>query len=166
MQHFDIPRFILGFIFFVGSSLLAYYFIISPLILVNRAKDWVKTPAQILDIRLDSHREIGYATHRLDISYQYEFNGFIHTSKRFCAFGGSDSSDFNPKNYHHYKRFHDAQQPITCYVDPRNPDQAIIDRASRFWQFKIFNLFALFFSIAGLCMMFASFYQWRGSDEP
>ena len=141
-----------GLLLFAIGCLAATFMIVKPLALVTSARSWVETPAKILDINLNSNSGgKGGTTYSIAIRYQYEFNGQTHTSERFSADIGSDNiSSYHQDNYHRYYSFFGRNMPISCFVNPNDPSQAIIDRKPRFESLLFGNVFAYIFPLVGL----------------
>ena len=160
--------FLFGLIFFFVGCTAAYFIIVRPLGIINRAQSWVETPARILDIKLKkSSGSEGGTTYGIDIRYEYEFNGKTYSSERFNSSSGTDNiSDYHQRNFRHYKSLHDKKQPITCYVNPDDPDYAIIDRAPRFETIAFGNIFAFAFPLVGLFIMLSAIANHRAAPAP
>ena len=139
-----------GLIFFVFGSFHIPSKIHNALALCNRARDWVETPAKILDLKLEHHYgRRGSVSYSIAILYQYEFNGATFTSERFTPFlfVGEGKSGYSRQNYLRYKPLFESKTPILCYVNPGDPAEAIIDRTVRFKQVvgaRFFGLLATF----------------------
>ena len=150
--------FFLGLAFFLVGCATTYLLVIRPFTLLDRARAWVETPARILDLELERHDDSDGTTYSIRMCYQYEVNGQPHTSDRFTAFGVSDNiSDYHHRNYNRYKPLFDANEPVTCWVNPANPADAIIDRTPRFEMLLSAHLFTFTFPAAGLWLMLAPF---------
>ena len=155
--------FLLGAALFLIGAAVAFFTVIRPLMLLDRARSWVETPAEILSLELQRNRgSKGGTTYQIKMRYRYQFNGKTHDSERFTALGGFDNtSSYHQKHYHHYKPLFDAKKPVTCWVDPDNPAEAIIDRAPRFEQFAFLNLFTFGFALAGIFLLLGALLSLR-----
>ena len=152
-----VPLFLFGFTFFAVGCAVTFFAVIRPLVLCDRARAWAETPATIQSLEIEtSHSSKGGTSYRLVMCYQYEFNGQTHTSERFTAFGGSDNvSSYHTENYARYKPSFDAKKPITCWVNPDRPDEAVVDRAPRFEMLMFMHIFTFTFPLVGLIVMSA-----------
>jgi len=160
--------FLFGSVFFCAGCAITFSQAIKPLVILDRARAWTEAPAQILSLDLSRHSgRKGSTTYRIDICYQYEVNGQTYTSERFSAVSRADNvSPFHHKNYRHYKPLFEAKQPISCWVDPSNPTEAIIDRSIRFELLAFTHLFVFIFPIVGLFIMLAAFLTLRAKPGP
>ena len=155
--------FLFGSVFFCAGCAITFSQAIKPLVILDRARAWTETPAEILHLELKRSD----STYRIDMRYQYEFNGQAYTSERFAAVDASDNfSSFHHKNYRHYKPFFESKQPISCWVDHNNPAEAIINRTIRFEWLAFVHLFVFIFPIIGLFVMLAAFLTLRAKPEP
>ena len=120
-------RFAVGFFaLFLVIGVGAFYFItVRPLLNVLSARGWVATPCTIVSSRVQSHSSDDGTTYRVDILYRYDFDGREHRSSRFKFMGGSSSGY---KGKAEIVRLHPAGAQRTCYVNPRNPAEAVLER--------------------------------------
>ena len=162
----SIGLFLFGAAFFL-ATLSSFFGTLKPLALLDRARAWVETPAQILSLNLKHGTSDGDPTYTLEIDYQYEINGQSYTSDRFSTVLNSNSRT-EQKNYNHYKPLFDAKQPITCWVNPAKPTEAIIDRMPHFEGSDLsMTLFFLpIFWLVGLGIMLFACIPSRADPEP
>lgn len=114
---------------------------------------WQPVPAEVLASELQTSRGSKSTTYRVSARYRYTFAGTTHEGTRVGLddSGGSD----NVGDWHHrwQARLQAARsqgQPITAWVDPRQPSSALLDRSIR-WIMLVFHLpFALVFTAVGL----------------
>ena len=112
-------------LFFVVGAVVFYFFTARPLLGVLAARDWVPTHCTVISSRVQSHRGKDSTTYRVDILYSYEFNGREHRSSRYHFMGGSSSGH---KGKAEAVRQYPAGAERTCYVDPRHPGEAVLER--------------------------------------
>lgn len=116
--------------------------------------DWVPVSAQVLDVRLDQHQgRKGGVTYLVKARYAYRHEGRDYESTRVGleARPGAD----NIGDWH--ERWHDLlsdararEQPVAAWVNPRRPEQAVLERRVR-WGLALFRLpFALLFTAVGV----------------
>ncbi len=111
--------------FFLIGTVVFYFLALRPLLSVLAARDWVPTPCTVISSRVQSHRSKDSTTYRIEILYSYEFNGREHRSNRYHFMGGSSSGR---KRKAEVVGRYPAGATRTCYVDPRNPNEAVLDR--------------------------------------
>jgi len=149
--------------------------------LVNwqRAKGWVETPAALNELDLRVHGG-EHDTYEVVCRYTYEFNGVTYTGDRVGLSGGSDNiGSWHQATYERLKTYYDGVEsnPATCWVNPRNPAEAVLDRSLR-WGVVVLSLpFIIIFgggSLLGYQYLFRSHKRKRRvkrlrdeySDEP
>ena len=102
-----------------------------------RARDWVLVKADVTG----------------PASYRYTFEGKTYDSERLGTFrlgGTSDIDDFDERVASILAKGRDEQKPITVWVNPDKPSEAMVDRAIR-WMFLVFlTPFALAFGGVGV----------------
>ncbi|MCX6878418.1 MAG: DUF3592 domain-containing protein [Verrucomicrobia bacterium] len=109
------------------------------------SSSWVTTPATVVWSRVASHSDSDGATYRADIFYRYTFDGKEYKSNR----GGlSNVSSSGRSGKEAAVRANPQGQAIVCYVNPRQPWQAVRSR-SLGWS-ALFGLFPLPFMAVGL----------------
>jgi hypothetical protein len=112
-------------LFFVIGAGVCYFVTVRPLLKVLEARDWIATPCTIVSSRVQSHRGDDSTTYRVDILYRYEVNGEEHRSSRYQFMGGSSSGRKSKAAI--VRQFPPGSQR-TCYVNPRNPAEAVLER--------------------------------------
>jgi hypothetical protein len=116
------------------------------------AKDWVLVKADVTGPQ----------------SYRYTFEGKTYASDRLGTLrlgGTSDVDDFDERVASILAKGRDEQKPITVWVNPDNPSEAMIDRAIR-WSFLVFLLpFALAFGGVGLGALWMFVHSVRSPAE-
>lgn len=95
------------------------------------AHAWVETPAEVIWSKVRDHRgKKGSTTYSADIFYRYTFNGIEHRSNTRSFITGS-SSGYSGKN--EIVKQHPPGRKISCFVNPEQPWQAILDRSLGWW---------------------------------
>jgi hypothetical protein len=128
----------------IGGGLL-YPLGIRPIARTIEAESWVTTSCKVLRAEVRSHDSDDGTTYSVYVLYQYEFNGQIYKSDRFGFVGGS-SSGFERKA-RIVNAYKEAARPV-CYVNPRDPSQAVLKRGFRAALLVI--LFPLVFLLVGV----------------
>lgn len=112
-------------LFFVIGAILFYFLAWLPLSRVVAARSWTPTPCRVISSRVQSHAGDGSTTYRVDILYAYQVNGREYRSNRYKFMGGS-SSGYAGKAA--IVGRHPAGATVTCYVNPRDPSDAVLER--------------------------------------
>ena len=115
-------------IFFGIFLLLGCGFVVPFVIVFGKvvgARSWVPTPCVIVSSRVKAHRGSKTTTYSIQMVFRYEFQGKRYESHTYDFSLGSSSG-------YRSKARVVAQYPpgkrTTCYVNPRKPSQAVIDR--------------------------------------
>ena len=133
---------------------VAFFVFIMPLTRREHSRDWVETPAQISHLYLREDSWTDGISYSLEIRYHYEFNERAYTSERIGIALHSQA----PVNYRRFIPAFNANQPVTCYVNLRNPAEAFIDRSIDFETFFWVNFFfVILFLQIGLWVMLSAF---------
>ena len=112
-------------LFFAIGTLVFYFLTWRPLLGVLSAREWTPTSCTIISSRVQSHRSDDGTTYRVDILYSYEFDGREHRSNRYHFMGGSSSGRQGKAAI---VRQYPAGSKRTCFVDPHNPNEAVLER--------------------------------------
>lgn len=133
-----------------------WFMLIQPLSLLWQARSWDAKDCEVLSSQVQSHSSDDGYTYSIDIEYRYEVDGRTYTSDRYHFMGGS-SSGYEGKA--EVVERHPPGAVVTCYVDPDDPTQAVLNRSFS-WVY-LFGLFPLLFLAAGV----GGFYLWLGTRE-
>ncbi|HMP08183.1 MAG TPA: DUF3592 domain-containing protein, partial [Lacipirellulaceae bacterium] len=125
-------------------------------------QQWVETPARLLESKLHTHRSSDGATYRVAAKYEYDFGGRPYVSERVAVQTGGD----NLGNYHHdaarrLDAVRKAGGATVCYVNPRDPQQAVLFRTLRLGLLCFKLAFALLFGGVGFGLIAAAFFGRR-----
>ena len=107
------------------GGLFFYMFFIRPVMGVLDARDWHATPCTIISSDVGVHDDDDGVTYSVDITYRYEVSGRSFTSSRYSFATGSSSGRAGKQ------KIVDAHRPgsqALCYVDPSDPQQAVLNR--------------------------------------
>lgn len=136
---------------FVGVGLLMLYFIAFDLAAWRGMRDWIETPARVRETQLIESDSDDSTTYRVTAVYEYEFGGRAYTGTRVAIGGGSDNvGSFQRRMHERLAAHRQSGAPMPCYVNPRNPAEAILHRGLR-WEMLVFKgVFGLAFGSVGL----------------
>ncbi|HEY7772816.1 MAG TPA: DUF3592 domain-containing protein [Marinagarivorans sp.] len=146
----------LGFLFFsVLPSLYEWH----------TMKHWPAVPAQVLSAELKSHQSDDGTSWEAKARYQYRYNHLRYTSSRIGIMTGADNiGDWQQTMAQRLKAHLRDKKPLTVYVNPQAPEQAIVDRQLR-WGLVLFKLlFAVVFSGFGLTILVLGFMSQKNAS--
>jgi hypothetical protein len=132
----------------------------------QQMRSWEPVPAEILSVELESHDGDDSTTYRVAARYRYSFGGRSYVGERVAISRFAD----NIGDFHHdlHARLRDAQvrgEPVTAYVNPRHPDQAVLNRELRWMLALLMTAFGLVFAGVGLGLMFGAFISSRSERQ-
>ncbi len=134
---------------FTAFSCLFFHFFFKDAKSFFDAKNWTAVPAVVEASEVKSHAGDDSTTYSVHITYRYSLGGKTYRSERYSFFGGSSSG------YGSKRAIVDAHPPgaeFTCYVNPKDPAQAVIERGVTKDAIIISIFIAIFFGI-GLLML-------------
>jgi hypothetical protein len=125
----------------VLPSLMLYFFFWVPLRRVRRARSWRETPCVIVSSSV-SEDATDSGLYTLFVDFEYEFAGSSYSSSRYSFSPSSASAGRRGK-----RRIARRLAPGTtarCYVNPDNPQDAVIERGVT-WDMVVWGLFGIVF---------------------
>jgi hypothetical protein len=128
----------------VGLGVLLFV-VVPQWIKYSEAKSWMETPAKVIWSRVQSHSDDDGTTYSVDIFYSYTFEGKEYKSNTTGLMSGSSSGRDSKQEK---VNDHPPGKEITCYVNPDDPWQALLERDLGWW--ALFALFPLPFIGVGL----------------
>ncbi len=121
---------VLFFVVFLLAGLAFLPFLGWPVVQTIGARSWNAVPCTILESAVRSHEGSDSATYSVEVRYRYLVSGRLYESSRYRFLGGSSSG-------YDGKAEVVAALPVgrqaVCFVDPKNPAQAVLDRGFGFW---------------------------------
>lgn len=130
-------------------------------------KWWAETPARILEASLETHQSTDsegheIASYSVKTRYRYVYQGKEYTGTRLGIENGPDNVD----SYHHVMAasLRDAQRDgktVLCYVNPANPEKAVLDRMLRPSALLCKAIALSAFGGAGVIVFLSGFRKWR-----
>ncbi len=125
-------------------------------------KEWNEVPAVITSAELESHRGDDSTTYKCVATYEYEIEGRKYVGDRVGISSGSDNvGSYQQDKYRELSGYHRSKGPFRCYVDPDDPNNAVLYRELRTEMVGFYAIFVLAFGIAGLGMFVGSFIWMR-----
>ena len=127
------------------------------------ARSWDEVPCWIESTDLESHRGDDSTTYLATATYRYEYQGRSYQGDRVSFDKGADNiGSFHQDAHRELSRYvgkkgnraeadpqADGREPFRCYVNPANPEEAVLYRMFR-WPMQAFMaVFALTFPAVG-----------------
>ncbi len=134
----------------------------------HKSADWVVVKATVQSAELRSNRGRKSTTYEAAGSYRYQFGGQEYTGTQLglSSLGGADNiGDWQEDMAGFLKEAMEKRQPISVYVNPENPAQAVIDRDLRWGFIAFLGVFAVIFGGVGIGAIAAFFGIWAGALE-
>lgn len=123
------------------------------LVMAWQVRDWQPVPAAVLAAQLDSKPGKGRSSHAVQAEYEYQYAGTTHRGHRVGLDTWSQADNIGSWQSDWHGRLLRAQnsgEPITAWVNPRQPDLSVLEREIR-WPLALFRLpFAILFTGVGV----------------
>jgi hypothetical protein len=150
---------------FAAAGIGMFSFLVLPTLTDWHAmKSWVPVQAELIDARLESHRGDDSTTWQAVASYRYGYGGNRWTSDRVAVSGGADNiGSFQEDLGGELERAFRDGEPITVFVDPRQPQNAVINRELRVGLIALMSVFSLVFAAVGLGIIGAALFGARAA---
>lgn len=115
------------------------------------ARGWEEVPCWIEAASLKaSHDDEGGTTHEAVATYRYKYRGRTFHGDEVSFYGGSDNiGDFQQRVHEQIRAHQGGEQPFRCFVNPVNPEQAVLFRDLRWGLMLLMSIFPLLFPLAG-----------------
>jgi len=134
---------------FLGIGVTALYFLgILPVLQWWRAQSWPAVPCRILESEVRQHADADGVSYEARIRYAYTYDGVDYESDRIHFRDGATSDE---TGRHAIVAAFPAGTEAVCYVDPANPDQAILLRT--FSGLYLIGFPGILFIVAGLFLL-------------
>jgi len=147
---------------FAAAGLFVGYLASRSLVTWYEARDWVETPAHILQADLEVNQGSDSTTYQVTARYEYLWGNQTHTSERVGLSGGSDNvGSFHQDRHAELSRYQSSGDSFRCFVDPTDPTEAILYREMRWGLFALMGVFSLLFTGAGIGIMAAGLWGQR-----
>jgi hypothetical protein len=119
-------------------------------------RDWVETPARILEVELVTRSDSASTRYSVEARYEYEFRQRTYGGRRVWLESKPDSlGDFHRRVYEELDAHRRSGEAFRCFVDPDRPQDSILYRDLRrgLLSFKLF--LALLFGGVGFGLLVA-----------
>ena len=129
-------------------------------------RDWYAIPATLQRAGYETHRGDDSNTYEAYAQYTYLFDGRQYSSTRVGLSGGADNiGDYQRDTGNRLSSAMQRGESITVFVNPNNPQDAIIDRSLRWSLVGFKSIFMLVFGGVGLGMMLAAILSKKGQKR-
>ena len=119
-----------------------------------RMQSWTPTPATLTNAGYSSHSDDDSTTYEAYATYRYAVDGVSYTGTRVGIADGADSiGDYQIDTGNRLSRAWQAGDTVTVFVNPDNPNEAIIDRGLRWGLVGFKSIFLFAFGGVGLGLM-------------
>src|SRR5688572_14512605 len=130
------------------------------------AASWVPVSAEIVTVELEEHADDeGGSTYETTATYRYDYGGTSYTGTRVAIDTGADNiGGFQNRLYYGLRAALDSRTTVTAYVDPDDPNRAVLNRQLRPGLFALKGLFAVAFGGVGFGLLFGARHsgkRWR-----
>lgn len=129
-------------------------------------RNWVKVPAQILQVDLVEHCDGDGSTYETTAQYEYIYEKTKQRGTRVgLEFGSDNIGSFQHMAYRELKQHQENKTAFRCFVNPDRPAESILYRELR-WAMVFFKMaFIALFGGAGFGMLLGSVFADRGLAE-
>ncbi len=110
-------------VFLAAGLAMTWFLTLRPLWGIYEAQSWVATPCEIVSSGLNHN---GEGSTKLEVVYTYTFDGASYRSEQYCFVSASTNTSTAWKNQ--VVADLPAGKASTCFVDPKKPSVAVIDR--------------------------------------
>ncbi len=135
---------------FAGVGVFMSGWVVRDLWTYNAIQSWDATPATLLEAELKGEQKRKGGSLRATARYRYEVDGESYENERVALHDMSDNiGKFQRERGEELKRLLKQGKPITAYVNPANPTEAILFRDLRPGMLALKAVFALVFGAIG-----------------
>jgi FtsH-binding integral membrane protein len=115
-----------------------------------RMQSWVPVDAQLISANLIRHHGNKSTTYQVVAWYRYDYMGETYLGRRVGISEKSDNiGDWHERTYMRLLNTH----PLQVWVNPNDPQEAIVDRDLRWAKLGFYMIFALVFGGVGIGLM-------------
>ena len=140
---------------FAGVGVVMAVLTIWTLVAYFNQQSWDTAEATIKSAELKSHRGKDSTSYSVKATYDYEYKGKSYRdASKVSQYSGSDNiSSFHHDLHKKLQRHLENNEPYQCFVNPDNPEEAVLNRDLRPLKLVFFGIFAVVFGGAGFGIM-------------
>ena len=117
-------------------------------------RGWEQGYAQLSRAGVEAHDGDDSVTYRAYASYSYEYQGHRYQGERVGIHGGSDNvTDFQKSLGKRLEQALRDGEPVTVWINPNNPSEAILNRELRFSMLAFYLIFIITFGGVGVGLL-------------
>ncbi|MCB1051570.1 MAG: DUF3592 domain-containing protein [Acidobacteria bacterium] len=145
---------------FAGVGTLMMFLTFSELWDWRSSYSWDEVQAKLTKVELETNQSSDSTTYQVVAEYTYDYGGRQFENSRVGLGTGADNvGDYHQKVYERLKASFDRQELVTCYVNPANPGDSLLDRELRYGMLLFYLVFVLAFGGVGYGLMAYSLFQ-------
>ena len=123
-------------------------------------KDWVEVPCKILQAELVTNSDSDSTTYKVTARYEYAYDGNKFTGDRVGINNSSEKiGSYHEEKADELKQYQRTGNLFRCFVNPSQPNQAVLYPELRIAQIGFLTIFVLIFGGVGCGLIFWSFYS-------
>ena len=119
-------------------------------------QSWDTAEATIKSAKLESHSGKDSTSYSVNATYDYEYKGKSYKdATKVSQYSGSDNiSSFHQDLHKKLQKHVESKGPYQCFVNPDNPEEAVLNRDLRPLKLVFYGIFVAVFGGAGFGIMF------------
>jgi len=135
---------------FAAGGLLVAWLTFSSVWLTLQARSWPQVAATIDQVELITHSSHDGTTYEVEASYHYDIDGHRYSGDTVSADPGADSGrEAHQHIYRKLLRYRGREGAYQAWVDPHDPQRAMLITDVRWGKVTLMGLFALVFGGVG-----------------
>ncbi len=148
----------------VGVFMTGMFFV--TLVAWANMRSWQEVPARLEHVELVTIRSGDSDTKNVVVEYVYEWQGQRYQGKRVSLHTSNDSiGSFHEQTYAELTGYRNRNETFRCYVNPRNPEQAVLYRNMRIEVAGMTLAFGVVFGLLGFGLIGLAIHHRRASRE-
>jgi hypothetical protein len=143
---------------FAGVGVWMLWLISSTLIDAWEMRAWLPAQAQVISAGYTTSSGEDSDTYEAHAQYRYYWNGQTYTGDRVSISSGGDNiGDYQTETGSRLSAAQRSGEPITVYVNPDQPSEAVVNRDIRWGMVGFKSIFVFVFGGVGFGLLYAAF---------
>lgn len=127
---------------------------------------WQPVQASLVAVKLETNSSSDSTTYKATATYQYFYNGQGYTNNRVALSTEADNiGSFQEDIGRQLEQSYQQKHPIQVWVNPENPQDAVINREMRWGLLSIKMIFVVAFGGIGFVLMYAAVTSKPGNKQ-